>query len=159
MILKDGENSISVKVAVAGNRSGILLAFAYTSFIQLLTGIPHPSHLEKVKAEELILRFSREVFDYPYWLQDLSHLPLFAVFAWMWMRCLGSKSIAFRRKSSWLYLFFAVSYAIGNELSQFLIPQRYPSLGDTAMNLTGVVVGTALHKWYCRRLDLKHPKI
>ncbi|MEC7394676.1 MAG: hypothetical protein VX839_07300, partial [Verrucomicrobiota bacterium] len=64
----------------------LLLPIAYTLFLQIITGIPKPGTLKNIDANELLVRFSTELFDYPYWLQDLSHLPLFFALGWLCFR-------------------------------------------------------------------------
>ena len=44
---------------------------------QAITGIPKPDALEDFNASDFAIRFAEKLYDYPYWLQDLSHLPLF----------------------------------------------------------------------------------
>jgi len=56
---------------------------AYLFFLQAITGIPKPDALEDFNASDFAIRFAEKLYDYPYWLQDLSHLPLFFVFTWM----------------------------------------------------------------------------
>ena len=55
----------------------LLIPIGYTLFLQILTGFPKPDSLNDIDANKLFIRFSEELFSYPFWLQDLSHLPLF----------------------------------------------------------------------------------
>ena len=116
----------------------------YTIFIQAITGIPKPSTLEEFQANQMLIRFSEELFDYPFWLQDLSHAPLFFCFAWAWLWVYPFK----KETSSWINLssLISISYAIINELSQAFIPQRFPSIGDLLMNLLGVTLAILVHE-------------
>ena len=127
----------------------LLLPIAYTLFLQIITGIPKPGTLKNIDANELLVRFSTELFDYPYWLQDLSHLPLFFVLGWLWLWT-SPKPYAkgFLRDPAFL---FALSYACFNELVQAFIPQRFPSVGDLLMNLLGVTLARFAHHWSYRR--------
>jgi len=118
----------------------IFIPLLYTLFLQLLTGIPKPDLLKEFDASEIIVKFSEEIFSYPFWLQDLSHLPLFFLFTWAWFWHLGLKDRLWRSSALHISLF----YACFNELSQALIPQRFPSIGDLAMNILGVVSGVSL---------------
>ena len=116
----------------------------YTLFLQLITGLPKPDALKHFDANELLIRFSEELFDYPYWLQDLSHLPLFFVLAWLWSWYLGPIERigqALRNKA----LLFSLAYGCINELTQAFIPERFPSLGDLVMNALGVTLGIIAH--------------
>jgi hypothetical protein len=120
------------------------LPICYTVFLQLITGLPKPDALRRFDGNELLIRFSEELFDYPYWLQDLSHLPLFFVLAWLWSWYLGPVErigLASGNKA----LLFSLVYGCINELTQAFIPERFPSLGDLAMNAIGVTLGIFAH--------------
>ena len=115
----------------------IVIPLLYTLFLQLLTGIPKPDLLKAFNSAEIIVKFSEELFSYPFWLQDLSHLPLFFLFSWIWFWYLGLKDNLWRSPALYISLF----YACFNELSQTFIPQRFPSAGDLIMNILGVLLG------------------
>ena len=120
------------------------MPISYLLFLQLLTGIPQPISLEEMNADEIWLSFSEEIFSYPFWLQDLSHLPLFFVFAWLWAWYLGPVSISKKPiKNGCFHICWL--YACVNELTQFLVPMRFPSAGDLFMNLLGVILGLTFH--------------
>ena len=55
----------------------------YLLFLQTITGIPKPEALEGFDASEFAIQFSEKLYDYPYWLQDLSHMPFFFIFTWL----------------------------------------------------------------------------
>jgi glycopeptide antibiotics resistance protein len=123
------------------NHIWIILPLSFTFFLQFLTGLPRPDLLEELDASRLLIEFSEGVFSYPFWLQDLSHLPLFALLTWLWFWFFKSPrtiliSPAFH--ISWVY-------ACLNEVSQFLVPNRFPSMGDLVMNLLGVTLSTLLY--------------
>ena len=120
------------------------LPVCYTLFLQIITGLPKPEALKRFDGNEFLIRFSEELFDYPYWLQDLSHLPLFFVLAWLWswyLGPLGRIRLAWRNKA----LMFSLAYGSINELTQAFIPERFPSLGDLVMNATGAILGILAH--------------
>jgi hypothetical protein len=131
-------------IAPNARKIWLLFPFLYTLFIQILTGIPKPSTLRERSADEMLLLFAEEIFDYPYWLQDISHFPLFFLFAWLWSWFFQRKKGG-RLSTFYLPIFLSLSFAIFNELAQFFIPQRFPSFGDLAMNLMGVISGLFLH--------------
>jgi VanZ family protein len=106
--------------------------------------LPKPDALKRFDANEILIRFSEELFDYPYWLQDLSHLPLFFALAWLWSWQLGAVKrigLAWRNKA----LLFSLAYGCINELTQTFIPDRFPSLGDLTMNSIGATLGILAH--------------
>jgi len=144
----NGIKSISVKIAISSHPSGYGIAILYTFILQALTGIPKAEYLKQANANELLILLSQEVFNYPFWLQDLSHFPLFFIFTWLWARCIGPISSK-NWKSTACLLAVSLGYGIINEVSQFLIPNRFPSPGDLIMNLSGVVSGLLSHKYCC----------
>ena len=112
-------------------------SFSVPIFFQAITGIPKPDALEDFNASDFAIRFAEKLYDYPYWLQDLSHLPLFCIYL--------DGSLVFgaaRSQNSYNLKAVAVSisYAVFNEDMQAIIPDRFPSPGDLFMNLAGVAV-------------------
>ena len=145
------KNKISSKIGLSATPFGLLVPICYSLFLQILTGFPQPSYWLEIDANEVFIRFSEEIFDYPFWLQDLSHFPLFFLFSWVWLRYLGPFNFKFRNPKNLLALFICLGYAVLNEFSQAFIPMRFPSLGDTVMNLLGSITGISVHAWYCSR--------
>lgn len=125
------------------------LPAGYLLFLQILTGIPKPDAIRERDGPKLLEAFAEELFDYPYWLQDLSHLPLFAALAWLWSWRAGGPKPGARWAASAAWVCF--TYAILNELGQYYVPHRFPSAGDVIMNVAGVALGLTLHgmlvKW------------
>ena len=130
----------------------ILLPLGYTLLLQILTGFPKPESLKKFDANELFVRFSEELFGYPFWLQDLSHLPLFLTLAWLWSWILGHIS-GFRGLCQNKAFLISAIYAVANEMAQTFIPDRFPSVGDLIMNLAGVFLGVFLYSHFNRKYD------
>ena len=130
----------------------LIVPISYTLFLQILTGFPKPDSLKNLDANELFVRFSEELFDYPFWLQDLSHFPLFFTLAWLWSWQLG-----YIQKISKFFIhpasLFSCFYAIANEMVQAFIPDRFPSPGDLIMNLAGVLFGLASHSYLSLRIN------
>jgi VanZ family protein len=139
-------------IAPTNSRIFILLPLFYTIIIQVLTGFPRSETLREISASEILIRFSEELFDYPFWLQDLSHFPLFFGFSWVWAwylrRANGGKNRLF------LTIALASGYAILNELTQIYIPQRFPSLGDIVTNLLGVTTAISIHTFLLNRFSI-----
>ena len=141
------------RYAPTDSKSWICVPLTYTLLIQFLTGIPKPDILRKVDVNDLLIQISEELFDYPFWLQDLSHLPLFFIFAWLWTWFLRRNQ---QSKTTLLYsATITISYAILNELTQFYIPERFPSVADIIMNISGVFIALTLHSTMIRSWDTR----
>lgn len=138
--------------APSRSRMWILLPISYSIIIQILTGIPKPDALKDAAVHELFIEISEGIFDYPFWLQDLSHFPLFFLFAWLWTWYIRR----FQQTIPTLLctLFITISFAVINELTQFFIPQRFPSVGDIIMNLSGVFSALFLHSICISRMQI-----
>jgi glycopeptide antibiotics resistance protein len=137
-------------VAPSASRFFITVPLAFSLFIQILTGFPRAETLRKISADELLIKFSEGLFNYPFWLQDLSHIPLFFTFTWLW-------AWYFRRKDTppfgfYLTLTLCLTYAIFNELVQIYIPQRFPSIDDLINNLIGVSGAILVHTFAYNRI-------
>jgi len=135
-----------------------IIPISYTLVIQVLTGFPKPQTMKEISAHDLLVYISEELFDYPYWLQDLSHFPLFFLFAWLWTWFLRRKEPKY--SALWKSILICVSFAVLNELSQFFIPRRFPSIADVVMNLAGVGIAIIIHSYFFtqRRNRLKLSK-
>jgi VanZ family protein len=127
-----------------------IIPVSYTLVIQALTGFPKPQTMKEISAHDFLIYISEELFDYPYWLQDLSHFPLFFLLAWLWAWFLRRKD----PKYSALFksLLICTSFAVLNELSQFFIPRRFPSIADVVMNLAGVGASIIIHSYFFTKL-------
>lgn len=134
-------------VLYSKSTASLILCLAFTLFLQFLTGIPKPDSLQELNADQLWVQISRELFDYPFWLQDLSHLPLFFTYAWLWARYLGPISFKSPLRGSFLLILIVFGYAFINEAMQAFIPERFPSAGDLFMNFAGASLGLCLH-WF-----------
>lgn len=130
----------------------ITVPLVYTFFIQVLTGFPKADTLKNADVHTFWIQLSEGIFDYPYWLQDLSHFPLFFVFAWLWAWFIRRRT----QNGANLFwtIFLSVFFAVANELTQFYIPQRFPSVGDIAMNLSGVSLALLVHCFCLKNLSL-----
>ena len=140
---------------VAPNKSvlWVFIPLGYTLIIQTLTGFPKPETLKEISAHDFLLYISEELFNYPFWLQDLSHFPLFFVFAWLWTWFFRRNN--YQSKNLVKSLLICISFAILNEFSQFFIPRRFPSSADVIMNLAGVISSILIHSYFFKRRSLK----
>ena len=146
-----------VKLVIGNSYFSLLLALCFTVFIQFLTGIPNPSYFKEVDQDSIIKKISVEIFDYPFWLQDLSHYPLFFCYAWLWARCFCNTNSFKENRFNLLLVVIALGYAVINEMTQFLVPNRFPSMGDLIMNLLGAYTALVVHRKICINLK-KTPK-
>tara|TARA_B110000438_G_scaffold300895_1_gene354386 strand:+ start:1830 stop:2291 length:462 start_codon:yes stop_codon:yes gene_type:complete len=124
-------------------RAWIALPIGYLLFLQLLTGIPKPDIIREADGPEFLERFAEELFGYPYWAQDLSHLPLFAALAWLWSWYFGGPKTGSKWAVAAAWISF--TYAVLNEMGQYFVPKRFPSAGDLIMNILGVSIGLFAH--------------
>ncbi|MBU62469.1 MAG: hypothetical protein CMI26_08200 [Opitutae bacterium] len=124
-------------------RTWAALPIGYLLFLQLLTGIPKADIIREADGPEFLERFAEELFGYPYWAQDLSHLPLFAVLAWLWSWYLGGPKAGTKWAVAAAWISF--TYAVLNEMGQYFVPKRFPSVGDLIMNIIGVTIGLLAH--------------
>ena len=128
-----------------------LIPVLYALLLQVVTGIPKPDALEKFDVTAFTIKFSEKIHDYPYWLQDLSHLPLFFIFTWLahWFFTPndGHNSVKVKAVST------SIFYAIFNEGIQAIIPDRFPSPGDLFMNLAGVITAAIIYIYLEKKMS------
>ena len=87
-------------------------------------------------------------------IQNLLHIPLFALLAWLWCRALTG---ADRRLAVVLALAGAISFAwsLSDEFHQLYVPGRYASLTDVTLNLLGVLIGLGIHAIQHRQAEAR----
>ena len=129
-----------------------IVPIVYIISLQLVTGIPNPALLERLNAYEIAINLSAELYNYPFWLQDLSHFPLFFLLTWFSYWIISKNSKSCRKLCNIKVMLFSISYAFFNEGIQAIIPERFPSLGDLIMNLAGVLTALFVYR-------LTHDKI
>jgi glycopeptide antibiotics resistance protein len=83
-------------------------------------------------------------------LQNLLHIPVYAVLAMLWYRTLRLASVSLRA-SMVLALLLTAAYGMADEFHQLYVPGRYASLTDTALNCLGAVLGAWLGQWWDTR--------
>ena len=118
--------------------------------LRITKQIHYPRNLWIRKIIPIFYIISAEIYNYPFWLQDLSHLPLFFLLTWFsfWIIC--KRRADCTKPWNLKVMLFSISYAIFNELIQSLIPDRFPSLGDLIMNLGGVLAALIIYRFTCR---------
>ncbi|MDH3645493.1 MAG: VanZ family protein [Gammaproteobacteria bacterium] len=76
-------------------------------------------------------------------LQNLLHMPLFGLLAWLWYRSLRG----FGRPSAQavaLATLVSVLWGVLDEIHQFFVPGRFASLTDMGFNVAGALIVAAL---------------
>ena len=122
------------KAEIKGNWRFILifflvLTFGYMGGIYWLSSIPGTIDPEEAGLYGIISWT-------PPALQNLLHIPLFGILAWLWYRTLGCW-FANRGVLLSLSFLFAVGYGVIDEIHQLQVPGRYASLTDIALNARG----------------------
>lgn len=78
-------------------------------------------------------------------LQNLLHIPLFALLQYLWLRALaaqGARGVGLFAGS----LLITLGYGVFDEFHQSFVPGRYASLTDLLLNLTGALVGVLVFR-------------
>jgi hypothetical protein len=134
----------------------VIVPLGFTLSIQLVSGVPHPSHFaERGLDHGFTALVSRVLFSPGELVNNLLHVPVFAALALLWCWALP----AWCRKPRLVAQLAAgasLSFAILNEWSQVYVPRRFSSPGDVVANSVGVGLGLLL--WFlARRLGTGHP--
>ena len=72
-------------------------------------------------------------------LQNLLHIPLFGILAWLWYRTLDALNIGHRAALTTAFILGA-AFGVFDEWHQLHVPGRYASLTDIALNCAGMLV-------------------
>ena len=87
-------------------------------------------------------------------LQNLLHIPMFGLLAWLWYRTLSAWNM--RHKAALLFaLILAAGFGLFDEWHQLHVPGRYASLTDITLNIIGVIL--ALWWVHRARRQQSHP--
>lgn len=77
-------------------------------------------------------------------VQNLLHLPLFALLAWSWCRALGR--LGWAPAGAWASAaLISFAWAVLDELHQLYVPGRYASMTDMALNVAGIATGLVIY--------------
>lgn len=77
-------------------------------------------------------------------MQNLLHIPLFGLLAFLWMKAF--ENCKFRLKRAFIYSIIITScYAAFDELHQFFITGRYATFVDFLLNIIGCVGGLVVY--------------
>lgn len=113
----------------------ILLAIAYMALLFALSSVPD-------EGEGSLGR--RILFPSPA-LQNLLHVPAYALLTWLWFRALRKREWSVR-PAALTGAAVAVVYGALDEFHQYFVPGRFASITDALFNAAGagVVVGCVL---------------
>lgn len=117
----------------------VLLTLGYMAGIYWLSSIPGEADPEFELLSGIILWTPPAV-------QNLAHIPLFGILAWLWFRSLGTW-IRNGRLLLGLAFLLATGFGVLDELHQLHVPGRYASLTDIVLNS----LGAALAVWLISR--------
>ncbi len=106
-----------------------LLAIAYMAALFLLSSIPDDSDL------------GRRILFPPPAIQNLLHVPVYAVLTWIWWRALRARTGS--QLAALLAAAIAVGYGILDEFHQMYVPGRFASVTDALLNAAGAVAVVA----------------
>ena len=76
-------------------------------------------------------------------LQNLLHLPLYGLLAWLWYRSLREIGQAHVSAVATAIL-TSVVWGVLDEVHQFFVPGRYASLTDIGFNVAGVLIAAVV---------------
>ena len=114
------------------HRAAIVLPLAYMLGIFWVSSIPG-----QPTPDDPILNVVFSVI--PPKLQNLLHVPLFGGLAWLWHWSLRGWLPGEARLGTIAFL-LAAGYGILDEFHQMMVPGRYASATDVALNILGIVV-------------------
>lgn len=84
-------------------------------------------------------------------IQNLLHIPVFAVLSWLWLQSFSSHRLQPRRAAAAAVLITG-AYGILDEWHQSFVPGRYGSFTDISLDVVGAFLGV----WVGLRLRRRH---
>jgi hypothetical protein len=142
--MEDKSIRVSKGAGHRANRQGspllyLLLALCYMAGIYWLSSIPG-----EVDPESPLL--SGIISWTPPAVQNLLHIPLFGILAWLWYRTLYSINMQHGLALITAFL-LAAGFGVFDEWHQLDVPGRYASFTDIALNCAGVLLAL----WWVHR--------
>jgi len=129
--------------------AALILPLAYMAAIYHLSSVPGDAQGQTTPFYSLLVLLKPNV-------QNFLHIPMFGLLAWLW-----HYSLAAWMSSSFSRLLVAASistgYGILDELHQVLVPGRFASLTDVALNMLGALVMTFVLLRHSRRFEPHSP--
>ena len=140
----DKSIQVNVEAVHKGDRRAVallflLLAVCYMAGIYWLSSIPG-----EVDPESPLL--SGIISWTPPAVQNLLHVPLFGILAWLWYRTLDVWKMRHGLALITAFL-LAAGFGVFDEWHQLHVPGRYASLTDMALNTLGAILMLWLITW------------
>lgn len=123
---------VKLQVKRPPGRAAMILPLAYMAGIFWISSIPGQPSVEDPSVNIVFYLMPPE-------LQNLLHIPLFGVLAWLWHWSLRGWLPAAPPLGAIAFLITA-GYGIVDELHQLNVPGRYASLTDIALNTLGAAI-------------------
>lgn len=117
------------------DKKKVILLLSYMTLIMMSSIIPMDREISGLR---LIIAMKPE-------LQNLLHIPMFAVLSILLLQVLSGYDMSPARRTA-ILLGVAVSFGIINEMVQIFIPGRYAGVPDMVLNLIGIFIGILLYK-------------
>lgn len=152
MPAKESEQSVGRLLARPRARSWYLLPVAAMLAWEIVTGVPPLGYYREIGVSgepTVAVQLSALLHPVDVTLKNLLHLPAFFVITWLW--CWALRPGWSVRRTVVLAVAISVSFGIVNELSQFLVPYRFPSLVDTLLNVVGAGLAAVVYRWIALR--------
>ena len=131
-----------LSVRVVSRRLSVVVPVLCMGLILMVASIP-ADHGEEVQRR--LLRFLL----LPSLLQNLAHIPAYALLAFLWRWSLDAYTRA--RTAVIMALVLTIGFGIFQEFYQSLIPGRYASLSDVLSDALGAVLGIWVFSWMRKR--------
>ena len=126
--------------------------------LQGLSGVPSPLYFEEMGIKDTLLsNLSHQLHDFAPDFQNLMHIPLFGTLGWLWAWILLYWNFP-KKKYYTLLLSISLGYGMLNELSQYLVPRRFPGIEDLSFNWLGSIISIGLFLCLRKIVTLKLTK-
>ena len=130
----------------------LVLPLGWMCVLQFLSGIPNPLYFEEMGVRDTLMSdLSHALHDFDPTFQDFMHLPLFGMLGWLWAWVLLHWEMPRRLYLRWLFG-IVLGYGALNELSQALVPRRFPGFEDLSFNWIGGSLAIGLFLWGRQRI-------
>ncbi len=121
----------------------VIPALAWMALIFGLSSIPGVVHPDDDQIYSLFVWLPPD-------LQNLLHVPVFGMLAWLWQRAFR-QSAARPALMDALAVVLTVAYGVLDEWHQAFVPGRYASFTDVLLDGTGALLGVLAGRWLLTR--------